>query len=118
MKNYDLEPRTEKFAQELRNFAWQVYKHPVLWDDIRQVIRSSGSVAGNIIEANESFSSKDFLHRIKICRKEAKESALWLRLIRLPSEKEHLLSIQEKLEDEATQLMKIFGSIITKMERK
>lgn len=65
----------------------------------KQVIRSSGSVGANYIEANESLGKKDFLFRIKICRKEAKETRYWLRLI----------TVQE-----ATELMKIFGSIITK----
>jgi four helix bundle protein len=43
-------------------------------EDSKQVIRSSGSVAANYIEANEALSKKDFLMRIKICRKEAKET--------------------------------------------
>jgi len=46
------------------------------------LLRSSGSVAANYIEANQSLSKKDFLMRIKICRKEAKESHLWLRLLK------------------------------------
>ena len=50
-------------------------------EDVRQLIRASGSVAANWIEANEALSKKDFLLRVKICRKEAKESRLFLRLI-------------------------------------
>jgi len=45
-------------------------------------VKASGSVGANYIEANESLSKKDFKYRIKICRKEAKESAYWLRLIK------------------------------------
>ena len=50
-------------------------------EDGRQLIRSSGSVGANYIEANEALSKKDFIMRIKICRKEAKESRYWLGLI-------------------------------------
>ena len=74
-------------------------------EDGKQLIRSSGSVAANYIEANEAISKKDFIHRIKICRKEAKESRLWLKLI---SKEENNL-IQE-----TNELMKIFGAILEK----
>ena len=50
-------------------------------EDSKQVLRSSGSVAANYIEANDSLGSKDFAMHIKICRKESKESALRLRLM-------------------------------------
>lgn len=73
-------------------------------EDGKQLVRSSGSVAANYIEANESLSKKDFVMRIKICRKEAKESALWLRLLDEPGE----------LTQEARELTKIFGAIIEK----
>lgn len=80
-------------------------------EDIKQVTRSSGSVGANYIEANESFSKKDFAFRIKICRKEAKESAYWLRLIletneNIPNEKDGKLLLLESIE-----LKKIFSSI-------
>lgn len=78
---------------------------------VKQLLRSSGSVAANWIEAAESLSKKDFLMRVKIRRKEAKESILWLRLtdadIPFKTEKEFLIQ-------ESTELMKIFGAIITK----
>jgi len=69
-------------------------------------------VGANYIEANEALSKKDFAMRIKICRKEAKESRYWLRLIEVngpDAEKQRKLLIQE-----ATELMKIFGSILEK----
>ena len=50
-------------------------------EDSKQLIKSSGSVGANYIEANEKLSKKDFLFRMKISRKEAKESVYWLRLI-------------------------------------
>ena len=77
----------------------------------RQLVRSSGSVGANYIEANESISKKDFIYRIKICRKEVKESRYWLNLILT---KEKLEEGRKKIIQESTELMKIFGAIITK----
>jgi four helix bundle protein len=79
----------------------------------RQLIRSSGSVGANYIEANEALSKKDFAMRIKISRKEAKESRYWLELI-TPADgqsKEHGLLIQE-----ATELLKILSAILKKAQ--
>jgi four helix bundle protein len=80
-KQYDLEERTFAFASEVRDFVRKLPRTISLVEDVKQVIRSSGSVAANYIEANESLNKKDFVMRIKICRKEAKESRMWLRLI-------------------------------------
>ena len=76
---YDLEERTFVFAQNVRVFAKRIAKTLASIEDIKQVIRASGSVGANYIEANESLSKKDFIMRIKICRKEAKESCAILR---------------------------------------
>lgn len=81
---------------------------------MKQLIRASGSVGANYIEANESLSKKDFIFRIKICRKEAKECAFWLRLIletneNILEEKTGKLILQESIE-----LKKIFSSMIGK----
>ncbi len=82
-------------------------------EDSKQVVKASGSVEANYIEANESLGKKDFLMRIKISRKESKESAYWLRLInetnKLDNHKE-----AERLVKEATELKKIFSSIVQK----
>jgi four helix bundle protein len=78
---YDLEDRTFDFANDVRAFAKRVPKTLANVEDTKQVVRASGSVGANYIEANESLSKKDFLMRIRICRKEAKESRYWLRLI-------------------------------------
>ena len=71
--------------------------------------------AANYIEANESLSKKDYYMRVKICRKEAKESRLWLRLVDTGSDQD-LERERERLITEATELMHIFGSIITKQK--
>jgi len=77
----------------------------------KQLIRSSGSVGANYIEANEKLSQKDFVHRIKIGRKEAKESSFWIRLAVPIAEQE---KIQTMLHQESTELTKIFGAIYQK----
>lgn len=81
VKKYDLEERTFLFASKVRVFTKKLRRTIENMEDIKQLIRSSGSVGANYIEANESLSKKDFLMRIKICRKEAKETNYFLRLI-------------------------------------
>ena len=110
---YDLEKRTFIFAKHCRKLVKQLPKTTGNFEDGKQLVRSSGSVHANFIEANEALSKKDFYHRLKICRKEAKESRSWLGLI----DTEENTSLKEeckKLIQESTELMKIFGSIITK----
>ena len=113
-KRFDLEDRTFAFAKRARAFVRKLKKTIGNIEDARQVVRSSGSVGANYIEANESLSKKDFVLRIKICRKEAKESRYWLRLIETneePVAKERNLLVQE-----AQELMNIFGAIVRKSE--
>lgn len=80
-KRRDLEDRTFRFAESVRIFVKQLPRTIGNVEDVRQLVRSSGSVAANWIEADEALSKKDFLMRAKICRKEAKESRLFLRLL-------------------------------------
>ncbi|MFO7827774.1 MAG: four helix bundle protein [Bacteroidales bacterium] len=113
---YDLEERTYIFARNVRQEMKNIKKTFYNEDDIRQLIKASGSVGANYIEANESFSKKDFIHRIKICRKEAKESAYWLRLINdstYDNKNENLKILYQ----EAIELKKIFSSIIEKSKK-
>ncbi len=114
-KTYDLEDRTFEFAKRVRFFARKLIKDIPNIEDAKQVVRSSGSVGANYIEANEALSKKDFLMRVKICRKEAKESRYWLRLVDTGSdawrEGERI-----DLEREAKELTAIFGAIVTKSQ--
>lgn len=112
-KQYDLEERTYQFAKRCRDFVKRLPRTISNIEYGKQLIRSSGSQAANYIEANEAISKKDFSHRIKICRKEAKESRLWLRLCD-PGHKQDLLKEQEDLIRESLELTKIFGSIVEK----
>ena len=113
-KRFDLEERTFAFAKRVREFVKRLSKTIGNVEDSRQLIRSSGSVGANYIEVNESFSKKDFVLRIKICRKEAKESRYWLRLIE--AMEESLASERDLLAQEAQELMNIFGAIVHKSE--
>jgi len=114
-KQYDLEERTFKFAKEVRAFVKKLKRTIANIEDGRQLINASGSVGANYIEANEALSKKDFVMRIKICRKEAKESAYWLKLVDTEDnpklEREKL-----KLQQEALELTNIFGAILRKSE--
>jgi len=107
---YDLEERTFQFAKSVRLFIKTFPKTIETVEDAKQLMNASGSVGANYIEANEALSKKDFLMRIKISRKEAKESAYWLRLI---METNDLKNPNEgkRLMQEADELKKIFSAI-------
>jgi four helix bundle protein len=112
---YDLEERTFQFAKRVREFV-KTLPHTISnTEDVRQVVRSSGSVGANYIEANESLSKKDFLMRIKISRKEAKESDYFLRLLDTGSTAP-VQAERDVLVQEARELTAIFGSILRKSE--
>jgi four helix bundle protein len=112
-KRFDLEDRTFTFAKACRAFIKNLSKTIGNIEDARQLIRSSGSVGANYIEANEALSKKDFILRIKICRKEAKESRYWLRLLEAA---EKVGSERDVLVQEAQELTNIFGAITRKSE--
>ncbi len=110
-KQYDLEERTLSFTQKVIDYCNKLPKTLVNIEIIKQLIRSSGSIGANYIEANESLSKKDFIMRVKICRKEAKETRYWLTLSKSETSKE---SNQQSLIKEVNELMKIFGAILEK----
>ena len=112
-KQYDLEDRTLEFAKRVRKFVKKLPRTLANQEDGRQLIKASGSVGANYIEANESLSKKDFRMRVKISRKEVKESRYWLRLIDI-SDDEGLEIERTYLIQESTELMNIFGAILQK----
>jgi four helix bundle protein len=112
-KHYDLEPRTMAFAKRVRVFVRQLPRTISNIEDVRQLVRASGSIGANYIEANESLGRKDFLMRIRISRKEAKESRYWLELVNV-GRKPEVAAEQAALMREATELMNIFGAILRK----
>lgn len=114
-KKYDLENRTFQLAKDIRLFVKHIPRTLSNQEDIKQLIRSSGSIGANYIEANESFSKKDFVYRIKISRKEAKESIYWLKLI-IESNVLKNKDTANTLLNEIGELRKILSSIIKKTD--
>ncbi len=112
-KPYDLEDRTYKFACSVREFVKRLPRTICNLEDVKQLVRASGSVGANYIEANEALGKKDFCMRIRICRKESKESRYWLRLLDM-QENSELNRRRDGLIRESTELMCIFGAILRK----
>jgi four helix bundle protein len=112
---YDLEDRTYRFAKRTRDFVKRLPRTICNIEDVKQLARSSNSVGSNYIEANEALSKKDFRMRIKICRKESKESAYHLRLLDTRGNNE-LDKERESLVQEAYEFVKIFNAILRSSE--
>lgn len=110
-KPYDLEERTFAFAKRVNEYIKHLPRTLPSIENGKQLVRSAGSVGTNYIEANESLSKKDFCMRIRISKKEAKESNFW---IRLTEPLDEYKKEQKALEQESVELMKIFGAIIEK----
>ncbi len=111
-KIYDLEERTFHFANDIRTLVKKVEVNIWNREDIKQLVRSSGSVAANYIEANEKLGDKDFLMKIRICKKECKESILWLKLLDIANE--NINNERLELIKEAKEIQSIFGAIYKK----
>lgn len=111
-KTFDLEDRTAKFTTNVIVFINVCPKTMVNIELTKQLIRSAGSVGANYIEANEALSRKDFGMRAKICRKEAKESRYWLKLIEVSGDE--IEKRRQDLVNESTEHLKIFSSIVEK----
>jgi four helix bundle protein len=112
---YDLESRSFDFARSVRTFVRQLPRTICNQEDVRQLVRASGSIGANYIEANEALSKKDFRMRIKICRKEAKEASYWLRLLDTGQTTE-VEAERGRLVRESNELLKIFSAILRKSE--
>jgi four helix bundle protein len=112
-KPYDLEERTLQFARRVRQLVKCMPRGVSNFEDGKQLVRASGSVGANYIEANESLGDRDFLLHAKISRKEAKEAHYWLRLLDL-AEKPELEVERGLLLQESNELVKIFSAIVRK----
>lgn len=112
-KKFDLEDRTLRFAQDVRIFIRKLPRSIINEEDGRQLVRASGSVGANYLEANDALGKKDFAMRIRISRKEAKESRYWLNLfanLETELEKERDVLVEESVE-----LIKILSAILKKV---
>jgi len=114
-KIYDLEERTAVYAERVRNFCLKLPKNMANAEYIPQLIRSGSSPGANYIEANESIGDKDFKMKIKTCRREAKESAYWIRLVLTDGSAEHETE-RASLRQEAKEFVLIFTAILKKRE--
>ena len=114
-KPYDPEERTAVFPETSRAFVKRLPRTIANVEDAKQFIRASGSIRANYIEANEAIGKKDFVMKIKICRKESKESAYHLRL--LDTRGDTALEMdRESLTQEAYEFVKIFNAILRNSE--
>ncbi len=113
---FDLEDRTLIFAKRVIRLCKELPPSIVNSKLIDQLIRSSGSVGANYREANDSTGKKDFLFRLRISRKESKETVFWLELI--IEANDGFRSKTEILIDECTQIRNILSAIISKVEVK
>ncbi len=112
---FELEERTYEFALRVRLFLKERAWHRVSWSDVSQLLRSSGSVPANYVESQEAVSDDDFTYRIRLCRKEIRESSIWLRLLHDTTElNREELSEHAKLLAETSELTRIFTAILRK----
>jgi four helix bundle protein len=108
----ELEKRSTECAKAVIRLCLKLPKGSVTNPLITQIIRSSGSIGANFREANEALSKKDFLHRMKITRKETKETRHWLELIEVavPEVSAEIARINREVDE----LRSIFSAIIDK----
>ena len=111
-KVYDLEERTAKFGEDIIEFSKKINKNIITTPLLGQILRSGTSIGANYCEADCAESRKDFEHKLGICKKEAKETKHWLRMIAKADPK--TLDEAKKLWKESNELQLIFISIIKK----
>lgn len=109
-KPYDLEERTAQFGEEVIKFIKILPENITNRPLISQLIRSATSIGANYMEADGAESKKDFQHKIGICKKEAKETMHWLRMMAVanPDKKDDC----RELWRESHELTLIFSTII------
>ncbi len=112
-RRYDFEERSFAFALDVRRCVADRRWNRWQWPDVNQLLRASGSIAANYIEANNAVSRPDFLHRLRIAKKEAAESFLWLRLLKeTTSQEEASQPVLHALHREADELTRILATIL------
>jgi len=113
---YDLEERTARFGEEIIKFAKKIPKNSVTLPLIPQLVKAGTSVGANYCEADDAESKPDFKHKLGICKKEARETKHWLRMIvvAVPELKEEARALWQ----EAKELNLIFNAIIRSSKKK
>jgi len=113
---YDLEERTARFGEKIIEFTKEIPQNPITGPIINQLVKSGTSVGANYCEADDAETPRDFIHKIGICKKEARETKYWLRMV-----VKTVPNLREKakvLWQEAKELNLIFNSIINKIKNK
>jgi len=103
-----LENRCLEFSLNVKSFCSDVKQDMIHQNYILQAIRSCAAIGSNMIEANEKLGENNLIHKMKIARKESKETIYWLHHFDESEERDFLI-------DEADQLQKILSSIISKL---
>jgi len=114
-RTYDLEDRTAKFGESIILFCKKITVMDINRPLINQLIRSSTSIGANYCEADDAESKKDFIHKIGICKKEARETKHWLRMLAVVMP-ESTNTIRD-LWVEAKELNLIFNAIINSCKK-
>ena len=109
---YDLEERTAKCGEAIIDFAKTLPRNEIMRPLISQLVRAGTSVGANYLEADAASTKKDFQYKISLCRKEAKETRHWLRMVAhaIPEKRDEA----RKLWQEAQELVFIFSAILKK----
>jgi len=115
-KRYDLEERTAFFGENVIKFAKKIPQNPITNPLIIQLVKSGTSIGANYCEADDAETGKDFVHKIGICKKEARETKHWLRMIAVAVE--DLAVEARKLRSEANELNLIFNAIAKKIKNR
>jgi len=110
------EERLTKFSEKTLFFCRSAKGNFLMRSLISQLIRSATSIGANYCEANNASSKKDFRNRIFICKKEAKETEYWLRLLKTawPERKDEI----NDLFQECHEFTLIFQKIISTLKAK
>jgi len=109
-KKYDLADRTFRFGLNIISFCKTLPQDHINKPLVSQLVRSGTSVGANYHEADEANSRKDFINKIAIAKKEAKETKYWLNLFGVSLEDRRINA--SKLSQEAQELNLIFAAII------
>ena len=113
-RKFDLEERTAKFGEDIIRFAKKIPENAINLPLITQLVKAGTSVGSNYCEADDAESKKDFRHKIGICKKEARETKHWLRMIIVANSR--LKEEANKLWQEAKELNLIFNSIVNRLK--
>lgn len=113
---FDLAERTAEFGEAVIRFCKTIPRHVITEPLIKQIVRSATSVGANYCEADEAVSRKEFRQKIGTCKKEARETKHWLRM--LAAAEPGYAAAARDLWKEANELFLIFAAIFRKLSTK